>query len=223
MGGLTKRPSKNTFSIPCESWGSATNSWLKHNPTISAFSIPCESWGSATPVGETLPKSISSFSIPCESWGSATSVRQEIVVNIKPDFQYSLRIVGFRDFPPPSSDRHISYLSVFPANRGVPRLDRKRSIGGVTPLSVFPANRGVPRRYVTAPYYSHVYCLSVFPANRGVPRLSNPGKLPEKKKDFQYSLRIVGFRDFSNPHDAANALAASLSVFPANRGVPRRQ
>ena len=36
------------FSIPCESWGSAT--WRIHVFTLmtKAFSIPCESWGSAT-------------------------------------------------------------------------------------------------------------------------------------------------------------------------------
>ena len=38
------------FSIPCESWGSATTGF---NPLtagkFTTFSIPCESWGSATP------------------------------------------------------------------------------------------------------------------------------------------------------------------------------
>ena len=37
------------------------------------------------------------FSIPCESWGSATNSHQWQPVH-RLDFQYSLRIVGFRDW-----------------------------------------------------------------------------------------------------------------------------
>ena len=62
-----------------------------------SFSIPCESWGSATPricirdACDARP-----FSIPCESWGSATSFWIGCRVG-RYSFQYSLRIVGFRD------------------------------------------------------------------------------------------------------------------------------
>ena len=38
-----------------------------------------------------------SFSIPCESWGSATYHLSLCTNLITYNFQYSLRIVGFRD------------------------------------------------------------------------------------------------------------------------------
>ena len=62
-----------TFSIPCESWGSATKEVVIMARLLIPFSIPCESWGSATAAREVIRFStVSSFSIPCESWGSAT-------------------------------------------------------------------------------------------------------------------------------------------------------
>ena len=87
------------------------------------------------------------------------------------DFQYSLRIVGFRDkIAHHAPHIAITHLSVFPANRGVPRRIMYSLILPLSPLSVFPANRGVPRRvwYMTS---GQDIRLSVFPANRGVPRL----------------------------------------------------
>ena len=94
-----------------------------NNNTVVPFSIPCESWGSATHYQElsipTPPHSFqyslrivgfrdnlvsanspmrqTSFSIPCESWGSATQHERAPVAGTVL-FQYSLRIVGFRDW-----------------------------------------------------------------------------------------------------------------------------
>ena len=44
-------------------------------PPLHPFSIPCESWGSATQMRESTERAIrkAAFSIPCESWGSATA------------------------------------------------------------------------------------------------------------------------------------------------------
>ena len=111
-----------------------------------------------------------SFSIPCESWGSATQELEWRNTRVR-FFQYSLRIVGFRDLNVGHVVHLVFQLSVFPANRGVPRHGDTRqdtpvatafsipceSWGSATPtpsgsgwnasdLSVFPANRGVPRR-----------------------------------------------------------------------------
>ena len=232
------------FSIPCESWGSATFLGLYLIKLCAPFSIPCESWGSATscthgittkdqrlsvfpanrgvprlkcfmsmipgfspfqyslrivgfrddastPNGSTLR---SSFSIPCESWGSATPGISNVMFSFPP-FQYSLRIVGFRDGYTFPDTFHVCHLSVFPANRGVPRQIRF--------FSALLAQSS----------------LSVFPANRGVPRLVLPRRMGGGEEIFQYSLRIVGFRDL--PRSMRSIMRSILSVFPANRGVPR--
>ena len=134
-----------------------------------------------------------SFSIPCESWGSATTLYSCGQAD-GCAFQYSLRIVGFRDRAQAAGTRREWQLSVFPANRGVPRLSAYAQAYHVHVLSVFPANRGVPRLYSRESGYSpymafsipceswgsattslswdtlFTFFLSVFPANRGVPR-----------------------------------------------------
>ena len=74
----------------------ATESTSTH--VVLAFSIPCESWGSATSVQFLRRGDTVTFSIPCESWGSATLSATEMAEGLVKNFQYSLRIVGFRDF-----------------------------------------------------------------------------------------------------------------------------
>ena len=158
-----------------------------------------------------------SFSIPCESWGSATSSTC-VMPNCDAFFQYSLRIVGFRDDPAQDlCDQQCQSFSIPCESWGSATLydpDRDE----FTVLSVFPANRGVPRL---------ISC-----------RLKASTVLP-----FQYSLRIVGFRDvlrfsmqwgilpFSIPCESWGSATLfwhqdlqkrELSVFPANRGVPRQ-
>ena len=151
------------FSIPCESWGSATpdtgpESAIRDEP----FSIPCESWGSATlsasgshhvlvtlsvfPANRGVPRHAlklvtvaidATFSIPCESWGSATSEWSHHPEWARA-FQYSLRIVGFRDTTMPAiTAPTANALSVFPANRGVPRhTDHRHFCGLIRPFSI---------------------------------------------------------------------------------------
>ena len=75
-------------------------------------------------------------------------------------FQYSLRIVGFRDM----------------------------------------------RRCVMK-FVVHFRTLSVFPANRGVPRLYTVYYVENPDIFFQYSLRIVGFRD---PADSRSTISPYL-------------
>ena len=142
---------------------------FKHDDT---FSIPCESWGSAT---GNMPRpavvKTRTFSIPCESWGSATFCRRP--QGVSPwIFQYSLRIVGFCD-----QETHMRYVST-------------------SGLSVFPANRGVLRLLHTANTCKDIAHLSVFPANRGVLRQKGYTGPFWVQRDFQYSLRIVGFCDY---------------------------
>ena len=161
-----------------------------------------------------------------------------------------------------------SALSVFPANRGVPRpLFYLFSTTGNW-LSVFPANRGVPRRSRDAAARKALGTFSIpcesWGSATGVP----PGDGHEHER-FQYSLRIVGFRDSGNGRDGdgrgasfqyslrivgfrdrgvtrgsrstwtsfsipceswgsateleaiGSDIVVKLSVFPANRGVPR--
>ena len=186
-----------SFSIPCESWGSATqrcdqgmpsplclsvfpaNRGVLRQPVDSAdvirkmpFSIPCESWGSATHLDDLgHGRHLMAFSIPCESWGSATYFCRPAI------------FIESQAFSIPCE----SWGSATPAGRRRgPRSLR---------LSVFPANRGVLRRQRL---------------------LSTALYLPP----FQYSLRIVGFCDTSC--DKGLQTVFGLSVFPANRGVLRR-
>ena len=65
-----------------------------------------------------------------------------------------------------------------------------------------------------------MYHLSVFPANRGVPRPRTVPSVVLSARAFQYSLRIVGFRDHRE-RLVVEWDSVELSVFPANRGVPR--
>ena len=85
------------FSIPCESWGSATlihNLRVMNRNRLSVF--PANRGVLRHRLRWHLIPCIESFSIPCESWGSATRmmVRHITMCSI---FQYSLRIVGFCD------------------------------------------------------------------------------------------------------------------------------
>ena len=169
-----QRPLPWTFSIPCESWGSAT----PLGPPIDAlvrcpFSIPCESWGSATEyVRPFLPSFQIAFSIPCESWGSATSESPSGMVTHFA-FQYSLRIVGFCDFTWPRSWKPFRALSVFPANRGVLRLGL--------------------RLHTSVCYNS----FSIPCESWGSATVVITVRISYSSPFFQYSLRIVGFCDSS--------------------------
>ena len=166
-GNAARVPS---FSIPCESWGSATN---LPKPSIfysPAFSIPCESWGSATPARRSSnPLSSRAFSIPCESWGSAT-ITGPAGVGKTHTFSIPCESWGSATAGPESKLPDQIELSVFPANRGVPRLDDE-SIN----------------RY---PILNFQYSLRIVGFRDRLSRLPR-GDDPY----FQYSLRIVGFRD----------------------------
>ncbi len=90
-------------------------------------------------------------------------------------FQYSLRIVGFCDNHMIPSPFRRNRLSVFPANRGVLRLESHLSI------------------------LRHVYAFSIpcesWGSATGVDVGTAVGVFV-----FQYSLRIVGFCDYDDPH-----------------------
>ena len=88
-----------------------------------------------------------------------------------PTFQYSLRIVGFRDLPEATRAASQVALSVFPANRGVPRPY----------LDHFP-----PRGHI-----DFQYSLRIVGFRDEVPCRQEE----DRNSSFQYSLRIVGFRD----------------------------
>ena len=113
-----------------------------------AFSIPCESWGSATGCGSPSTRDwLLSFSIPCESWGSATNPGPISTLISEIHFQYSLRIVGFCDVHPvdsPAPEKSVFQYSL----RIVGFCDLHLSFlpSRLIFLSVFPANRGVLRR-----------------------------------------------------------------------------
>ena len=111
-------------------------------------------------------------------------------------FQYSLRIVGFRDLGGWGLKIPLEIvLSVFPANRGVPR--QKMVI--VYFMSTIPFQYSLRivgfRDLSSGAYMLNQIILSVFPANRGVPRRGTSVRVHYPSYGFQYSLRIVGFRD----------------------------
>ncbi len=162
-----------SFSIPCESWGSATSRTPPCCSIITrTFSIPCESWGSATVGvrGRTIPVSLPfqyslrivgfcdrlqarrvsqgtiPFSIPCESWGSATAENTAI-----------------------HSEK--STLSVFPANRGVLRLSMTSATAVISWSFSIPCESWGSATHFQFPHFDLNLGLSVFPANRGVLRL----------------------------------------------------
>ena len=171
--------------------------------------------------GISAPAAIAPFQYSLRIVGFRDSFRACVRQLSDKPFQYSLRIVGFRDFRAATSSARLNgNLSVFPANRGVPRPELYPVLVRhvVLVLSVFPANRGVPRRRrswtrLPSPLNFH-YSLRIvgFRDARGEDCHLVPGA-------FQYSLRIVGFRDgfFAFPPP----VNSRLSVFPANRGVPR--
>ena len=135
-------------------------------------------------------------------------------------FQYSLRIVGFRDWTGRLLTRRRWSLSVFPANRGVPRHKRHGCFSCFVFLSVFPANRGVPRPTRIATSSGRSCAFSIPCESWGSATRVFVAFVVVNGTIFQYSLRIVGFRD--EAVEKAATSGSSLSVFPANRGVPRR-
>ena len=193
--------------------------WGRTVGFLPTFSIPCESWGSAT--RRLAPQFLlfpCSFSIPCESWGSATFPGDWVGITEPQDFQYSLRIVGFCDASLPYL--YISYftLSVFPANRGVLRRSRRRNCRRRVHLSVFPANRGVLRQYASQ-HMKRSRILSVFPANRGVLRLIGVDHQSRDVVAFSIPCESWGSATCWKPFRCEGG--EHLSVFPANRGVLR--
>ena len=160
-----------------------------------------------------------SFSIPCESWGSATRPVSQLRNLSSKTFQYSLRIVGFRDN---SADRcrfAEHSLSVFPANRGVPRR-RRPNIPRISSQTFSIPCESWGSATIPNTIYMHIpnSAFSIPCESWGSATASITGR-PRSRIVFQYSLRIVGFRD--SPAMEANASVSTLSVFPANRGVPR--
>ncbi len=87
----------HTFSIPCESWGSATLEIVRRQPQETRFQ----------------------YSLRIVWFCDLTSETRAFVT--LEYFQYSLRIVGFCDNGFSECLLPESYLSVFPANRGVLR------------------------------------------------------------------------------------------------------
>ena len=186
-----------SFSIPCESWGSATRGGFITAPARRPFSIPCESWGSATggatwaarrgPVfqyslrivgfrdeakglqelSERMP-----FSIPCESWGSATGTEGE--PNTHPQTSFSIPCESWGS----ATHQH-----------------RPDTLRAMRPTFSIPCESwgSATRRFPNS--MSCRKTLSVFPANRGVPRRVRSVAHFLSGHIFQYSLRIVGFRD----------------------------
>ena len=135
------------------------------------------------------------------------------------NFQYSLRIVGFRDTVASPSRTALRNLSVFPANRGVPRPLTNLQVALEKKAFSIPCESWGSATGTTSPFHVDTF-------------------------NFQYSLRIVGFRDqkqarliplpslpFSIPCESWGSATDQnpfcphqdtiLSVFPANRGVPR--
>ena len=269
VGRHDRRFPHRPFSIPCESWGSATTiTWLLITGLLISFSIPCESWGSATPTKCRQRLGIFSFSIPCESWGSATHFarqvfdkkeslsvfpanrgvpRQDLDVfctNSKLTFQYSLRIVGFRDNGRITISHRFKKLSVFPANRGVPRLpDTILSHPEPRTFSI-PCESWGSATIRTSGDRDRRFCFQYSLRIVGFRDITRRWTMYTIDVDFQYSLRIVGFRDtgdrfdpvaflysFSIPCESWGSATGGdqaplpphrlLSVFPANRGVPR--
>ena len=86
-----------------------------------AFSIPCESWGSATRRGEPGHAQWSDFQYSLRIVGFCDVFQDRACAEEYLRFQYSLRIVGFCDKEESLTVPTTLELSVFPANRGVLR------------------------------------------------------------------------------------------------------
>ena len=136
-------------------------------------------------------------------------------------FQYSLRIVGFRDSKPTTRYRKASKLSVFPANRGVPRRSSDFNCSlSITTFSIPCESWGSAtfwNDWKSYLFLAFQYSLRIVGFRDLLYRIA----AYTLYVIFQYSLRIVGFRDHSSRHPRTSPYR--LSVFPANRGVPRQE
>ena len=139
--------------------------------TNMPFSIPCESWGSATQKFDLisdLGKKLFQYSLRIV--GFRDPPIRGLLQKGTLSFQYSLRIVGFRDIPfARSGDVHCPAFSIPCESWGSATLGTSKVRIPTYDLSVFPANCGVPRHIASA-RRRRAEALSVFPANRGVPR-----------------------------------------------------
>ena len=233
-----------TFSIPCESWGSATiliDPGLSE-PSLFQYSLRIvgfRDWNyvfdpratnrlSVFPANRGVPRRAHgfryvlvmwSFSIPCESWGSATrfSLRR---IRSHSHFQYSLRIVGFRDqgcidiYSPGYTTFSIPCESWGSATWRGNVKSRE-----VTPFSIPCESWGSATCRIDSTDASR----NPFQYSLRIVGFRDPKTevFAESVFSFQYSLRIVGFRDLHMTL-LSRLPRESLSVFPANRGVPRR-
>ena len=149
-------------------------------PYITPFSIPCESWGSATTwSGWPSWRAGGTFSIPCESWGSATSLMTNHHIS-RHAFQYSLRIVGFRDCECSTDHREYCAFSIPCESWGSATAHKVITVfAAILTFSIPCESWGS----ATARCPNTAFCHPV----------------------FQYSLRIVGFRDALHASSAARA------------------
>ena len=120
-----ERATRNsTFSIPCESWGSATlpRPWPPCPPDgLSVFPANRGVLRPVVGVGETDLGLLFQYSLRIVGFCDVAELGLDL--KVKPVFQYSLRIVGFCDDPADRGGGGPDHLSVFPANRGVLRHD----------------------------------------------------------------------------------------------------
>ena len=186
----------STFSIPCESWGSATLHVLRYTRVFSDFQYSLRIVGFCDITWSWTCRPAAWLSVfPANRGVLRRTTLTQPRLRISSRFQYSLRIVGFCDF----ALHH----------------------GGVRSLklSVFPANRGVLRRRTRSTSSPASYCLSVFPANRGVLRRPRDSDARAVRNTFSIPCESWGSATFEPT--LVFFLEFDLSVFPANRGVLR--
>ena len=113
---------------------------------LNSFSIPCESWGSATPFWFKGREDFWVFQYSLRIVGFRDSIVRAVVSSLLVTFQYSLRIVGFRDRGDATHIKaKIGTFSIPCESWGSATISNTSSESRTYSLSVFPANRGVPR------------------------------------------------------------------------------
>ena len=193
--------------------------WVERLQGDYAFSIPCESWGSATRVETPGVFYSITFQYSLRIVGFCDRAYFPNLSQEQLRFQYSLRIVGFCD-----QDRRCARLGrqIFQYSlRIVGFCDKEANHDPGYANSNFQYSLRIvgfcdkPAK-IPAPLRRRTFSIPCESWGSATPRRSFP---PTRTATFQYSLRIVGFCD--GVWVGVCVGVDVLSVFPANRGVLR--